>query len=65
MLQIPPPKHSQAMITGYVAAGSVNIITTTSISEETGVYTFGQERPTWAALIQQLFDWDDHHLYKH
>jgi hypothetical protein len=24
-----------------------------------------RERPTWAALIQQLFDWDDQHLYKH
>jgi len=23
-----------------------------------------KERPTWAALIQQLFDWDDQHLYK-
>jgi len=23
-----------------------------------------RERPTWAALIQQLFDWDDQHLYK-
>ena len=24
-----------------------------------------RERPTWAALIQQLFDWDDQHLYRH
>ncbi|KJZ68270.1 hypothetical protein HIM_12341 [Hirsutella minnesotensis 3608] len=23
-----------------------------------------RERPTWAQLIQQLFDWDDQHLYK-
>ena len=23
-----------------------------------------RERPTWAALVQQLFDWDDQHLYK-
>jgi hypothetical protein len=24
-----------------------------------------RQRPTWAALIQQLFDWDDQHLYRH
>ncbi|KAH8658902.1 hypothetical protein BGZ61DRAFT_540415 [Ilyonectria robusta] len=23
-----------------------------------------RERPTWAQLIQQLFDWDDQHLYR-
>ncbi|KAH7399703.1 hypothetical protein BKA64DRAFT_463458 [Cadophora sp. MPI-SDFR-AT-0126] len=24
-----------------------------------------KERPTWAGLVQQLFDWDDQHLYKY
>lgn len=23
-----------------------------------------RERPTWAALVQQVFDWDNQHLYK-
>ncbi|KAH7112065.1 hypothetical protein EDB81DRAFT_829100 [Dactylonectria macrodidyma] len=61
----PPPKDLESYNYGICKAWLVQYYSGEPyIPRDWRICHTWQERPTWAQLIQQLFDWDDQHLYK-
>ncbi|KAJ4130630.1 hypothetical protein NW754_009683 [Fusarium falciforme] len=61
----PPPKDLESYNFGICKAWLTQYYTgDLHIPRDWRICHTWRERPTWAQLIQQLFDWDDQHLYK-